>query len=137
MPSAPLRTCSGGCGALVIKGRCPACARVPEQARGTSTERGYGAVWRAFRGVFISRLVTLGIPPVCGAALPDGPKTAHSRCRAERLETWRSADGSDLHLDHEPGLQPHERSNTLKVCDPLRIQLLCAACHTAKTATTS
>lgn len=134
MPTAPLRTCAGGCGTLVRKGRCPACARVPEQRRGTSTERGYGAAWRAFRPIFIAMLVSLGIAPICGAALPDGPQTSHSRCKAQGLETWVSADGSDLHLDHEPGLKPHERRDTLKVCDPRRIVLLCRSCHSVKTA---
>lgn len=94
-------------------------------------------MWRAFRLYFIGLLVAAGIAPICGAALPDGPQTSHSRCKAHGLETWRSADGSDLHLDHEPGLLPHERIDSLKVCDPKRIQLLCAACHTAKTAATS
>lgn len=129
-----MKVCAGGCGALVqTSGRCPACSRVLEQRRGTSTERGYGVAWRAFRLFFISLLISAGYAPVCGAALADGPKTDHSRCKAQGLETWASADGSSLHFDHEPPLEDHERADTVKVCNPQRIQLLCKACHSAKT----
>jgi hypothetical protein len=134
---APLRPCAGGCGALVRKGRCPACSRVPEQARGTSTERGYGAAWQAFRPQFIGMLVNAGITPVCGAALPDGPSITYSRCRDAGIETWRSGDGSDLHIHHDPPLLPWERTDTARVCDPLRVGLLCRECHSSETPQTS
>jgi 5-methylcytosine-specific restriction endonuclease McrA len=48
-PYAPWRPCAGGCGRLVPKGRCPACRRRVEQARGTPSARGYGAAHQAMR----------------------------------------------------------------------------------------
>jgi hypothetical protein len=77
-------------------------------------------------------LVAAGILPVCGAALPDGPCTEDSVCKSLGLLTYTSDDGSSLHLDHEPQLQPHEREDPRAVCDPRRIQLLCQSCHARK-----
>ncbi len=131
-PEAPMRPCAGGCGALVRKGRCPACAPDIDRRRGTAASRGYDVFWAKFRLAFIASLVALGIVPVCGAALPDGPRTAHSKCKAAGLLTFASADGSSLHLDHEPPLRDEERGDRRAVCDPLRIQLLCASCHAQK-----
>lgn len=48
MPAA-LRVCSAGCGALVAKGKCTACAGERERERGTRQERGYGAPWERIR----------------------------------------------------------------------------------------
>jgi len=125
MPSAALRRCSGGCGALVRAGRCPLCARKVEQRRGNSAERGYGSEWRRFRQRFINLLIDAHIVPVCGAALPDGPKTQDSLCKQEGL-----LNGDRLHLDHEPPLTEAERQDMRAVCDPTRIQLLCGPrCH--------
>ena len=45
-----------------------------------------------------------------------------------------SADGSSLHLDHEPPLQDWERKDKARVCDMNRIVLKCARCHSIKTA---
>lgn len=132
MPDAPLRPCAGGCGALVRKGRCEDCRPELDRRRGTAASRGYDQFWIAFRRVFIATLLALGILPVCGAALPDGPKTSDSACKAAGLLTFQSADGSSLHLDHEPPLQDHERTDRRAVCDPKRIQLLCASCHARK-----
>ncbi|MES2341659.1 MAG: hypothetical protein V4597_08275 [Pseudomonadota bacterium] len=132
MPDAPLRPCAGGCGALVRKGRCPTCAPEIDRRRGTASARGYGQAWIAFRPVFIASLVAAGVMPVCGASLPAGPKTVHSACEIQGLLTFASADGSSLHLDHEPPLRDEERTSRAAVCDPLRIQLLCASCHARK-----
>ena len=117
-----------------MRERCPRCTRTSERYRGTATSRGYGTAWRVFCRTFTVNLIGLGIAPECGATLPGGPVTADSRCKAERRHTTVSHDGSDLHRDHEPPLQDHERQNQAVVCDPLRIQLLCKACHSAKTA---
>lgn len=77
-------------------------------------------------------LVSAGIPPCCGAALPDGPKTQDSQCAASGLMVFASANGASLHLDHEPPLRPEERGDTVAVTDENRIQLLCSLCHAAK-----
>jgi hypothetical protein len=78
-------------------------------------------------------LVDAGIPPVCGAALPGGPVTEDSRCKQAGLLTFQNTDGSDLHLDHEPPLQPRERHDPAAVMNPMRLQLLCKRDHSAKT----
>ncbi len=95
---------------------------------GSSSSRGYGSAWQAFRRRFIAQLVQMNIIPVCGASLPSGPQTAHSRCRELGLMV-----GHGLHLDHEPPLTDAERANRAAVCDERRIQLLCSSCHAAKT----
>lgn len=119
---------------MVSSGRCTACARTREAWRGSASARGYNATWTRFRTIFIGMLVALGIAPICGAALPDGPKTEDSMCRSQGLHTFASTDGSGLHLDHQPPLEEWERRDASKVCDPQRIQLLCHACHARKTA---
>jgi hypothetical protein len=135
MPTAPLRPCAGGCGVLVQSGRCPACSRHSEQRRGTAHRRGYTwRYWQPFRRQFFAMLVNAGILPVCGAALPTGPANRDSACRDAGLDTFTSADGSSLHLDHEPALEDWERSDPARVCDPHRIVLKCQSCHQAKTA---
>ncbi len=74
-------------------------------------------------------LLEAGIPPVCGAALPTGPQTQDSLCKAEGR-----VQGEDLHFDHEPPLTAEERLDPHAVCDPNRLQLLCGSrCHHAKT----
>jgi hypothetical protein len=128
MPNAPLRPCAGRCGALVPKGRCSSCSRHVEQKRGSAHSRGYGTAWEAFRPQFVQMLLEAGIVPCCGASLPTGPQTLHSRCRDEGLLTL-----TGLHFDHEPPLQDWERQDARKVCDPNRIQLLCATDHASKT----
>src|SRR5678816_587194 len=108
MPMAAPRACR--CGALLINGRCSTCARQKEQIRGTAHQRGYTfRYWQPFRKQFIAALVNAGIQPVCGAALPDGPVNRDSQCRDAGLLTFASADGSSLHLDHEPPLEEWER----------------------------
>lgn len=55
MPMSAPRACAEpGCRALV-RGypRCPEHRRKREQGRGTSTERGYGALWRKYRLGFL------------------------------------------------------------------------------------
>lgn len=129
MPTAARRVCAQpGCPNLqpcaVHKGQ-------RDRERGTSHQRGYGtATWGRFRRQFIAQLVELGITPCCGAALPDGPQTQDSLCKAEGLVTM---DG--LHLDHEPPLTEAERRVPAIVCDATRVQLLCSryGCHSRKT----
>lgn len=109
-----------------------------EHGRGTAHQRGYTyRDWQPFRRRFLSALVDADILPVCGAALPDGPSVRDSACRDAGLFTFASADGSSLHLDHEPALQSWERSDPARVCDPTRIVLKCASCHNRKTAIVS
>ena len=133
MPNAPMHPCPG-CGAPVASGRCRSCARIKEQIRGTAQQRGYTwRSWQPFRRQFISALVTAGILPICGAALPTGPVNHDSQCRDEGLETFTSHDGSSLHLDHEPPLAEWERADPARVCDLNRIVLKCQRCHQAKT----
>ena len=132
MPMAPLRPCAGGCGAKVKAGRCSSCARATEQRRGSASARGYTSAWHRFCLWVQGQMVLLGILPVCGAILPGGPVTTDSQCKAAGLLTFRSADGSALHHDHEPPLTEAERRDASKVCDPMRLQLLCASCHAAK-----
>lgn len=73
-------------------------------------------------------LLEAGIPPICGARLPTGPQTQDSRCDQDGRNTMEA-----LHFDHEPPLTDAERTQPAHVCDPNRIQLLCASCHSAKT----
>ena len=134
-PLAPKRPCAGGCGALVRHGRCASCTKVTEQRRGTANARGYTyRDWQPFRRRFLALLVEADILPVCGAALPSGPAARESACRDAQIATFTSADGSSLHLDHEPKLEDWERHDPARVCDPTRIVLKCAECHNRKTA---
>ena len=137
MPMAPLRPCSApGCPTLTTGGPCQAHARQREQRRGTAHSRGYTyRDWQPFRRRFLAALVRADILPVCGAALPSGPINRDSACLQAGLLIFTSQDGSSLHLDHEPELEDHERSNVAAVCDPDRIVLKCASCHARKTAT--
>ena len=134
MPEAPLRLCAtSGCPSRVKRGHCRAHQQRRDRRRRTDRTLTYSeSWWLAWRKQFISELVSLGIAPVCGAALPDGPVTRDSRCKALGLLVFTSQDGSALHLDHEPALLEHERQDRDAVCTPLRIQLLCASCHSAK-----
>lgn len=138
MPAALLRPCAfHGCPALVPSGYClehEGESHRTDVRRGTATQRGYGVRWRAFRIWVRNRMIALHILPVCGATLPGGPQTTDSLCRAEGRLVGQNADGSDLSLDHEPPLQPHERHDTRAVCDPRRVQFLCRECHARKTA---
>ena len=138
MPAAFLRPCAfpGGCSELVSSGYCAghqSYGRATEARRGTATQRGYGVRWRTFRVWLRNRMIAWHIVPVCGATLPGGPVTTDSECKARGLLVGANPDGSDLHFDHEPPLQPHEQSDPRAICNPLRIQLLCAACHSRKT----
>jgi hypothetical protein len=129
MPLAPLRQCAkASCSQLVVRGYCPDHQRTIEQRRGTAHQRGYSYFWSAiFRPYYLSRLVDLQIPPVCGARLPNGPsRTDLSQCQRQGLLT-----GTNLQLHHEPPLEDWERSDRARVCDERRIVVLCATCHAA------
>lgn len=130
MPDALLTNCAEpGCPELVASGRCPAHARPYDRYRGSSTSRGYGSTWRAFRERFKTLLIAAGVAPVCGAALPDGPDMSASRCRALGILTWQR-----LHLHHHPPLRDDERADRRAVEDPRRVGFLCEPCHNAETA---
>jgi len=128
VPAALARLCARG-HVVTGGGRCPACDR----HRGTAHARGYDRDWLTFRPRFLARLVWAGVLPVCGATLPTGPRTQDSACQAAGLFVFTSADGSSMHLDHEPPLTDAERHDARAVCNERRVQLLCQACHASKT----
>lgn len=67
MPFATLRLCvTPGCPNRVPQGACAPCSRRREQARGTSTERGYGSAWQKIR------LAVLVEEPLCVRCLAQG-----------------------------------------------------------------
>ena len=128
MPSALLKPCAypGGCAALVPAGYCA--DHRPRTAH-TTAARGYTWRWRQFRLWFIDQLVAFGIAPVCGARWPGAAATGDSQCQRDGVLT-----ATRLHLDHTPPLRPAERAIEATVCDIWRVQLLCEACHNAKSA---
>jgi hypothetical protein len=109
-------------------GHCAAHQAHREQARGSRHQRGYTSRWVRFRAQFTTLLLAQGIPPVCGAALPTGPSTTDSQCRAAGVWTTE-----DLQLHHDPPLTVAERAHHHLVCDPNRVRFLCASCHSAVT----
>ena len=131
MPAALLTNCAEpGCPELVEAGRCAAHTHHYDRYRGTSTARGMGATWRAFRTWVRNTMVRLGIAPVCGASLPGGPDlTEASLCKRTGL-----LNDQHLHLHHDPPLRDDERAHRAVVEDPKRVGFLCACCHNAWTA---
>ena len=129
MPSALLKPCAylGGCSNLVTSGLCDQHKQIARQ-RETAHQRGYTSRWRAWRKGWMQRLIGFGITPVCGARWPGQPPSGASKCRAPGLRT-----STDLHLHHTPPLREWERKDEARVCDPLRVELLCATCHNAET----
>lgn len=129
MPDALLRACTH-CGNPTSQSPCASCATKREHARGSAHARGYTRLWREwFKPKFEGMLVKADIAPVCGASLPGGPNTkAFSECARTGL-----LNAANLHLDHEPPLLPEERRDKRKVCDPLRVGLLCRRDHGIKT----
>jgi len=104
--------------------------------RESASKRGYGSspgsAWQRFRRRFVAQLLERGIPPYCGAHLPDGPSTQDSQCQADGI---KNPDANIF--DHAPPLTEAERAAAVAgdrsaFDDPLRIQLLCARCHNAK-----
>lgn len=138
MPNAPLRPCTEvGCPALVARGRCEVHARQREARRRQYRTLTYGeGWWRAWRLQFVATLVSLGVEPICGATMPDGPSSNPSLCRQQGLKTFVSNRG-DLHLHHEPELSPEEQRDRQAVCQASRIVLLCGDCHRRVTPTLS
>lgn len=143
MPTAALKPCVvNGCPELTEGGRCPTHRTQVEQRRGSAFYRGYGSsqgsAWQVFRRRFKALLIAQDIPPVCGATLPGGPVTQDSLCKQQGRLTFTANNGQDLHYDHEPPLTEQERQRARTgdrsaFDDPLRIQLLCRDCDTAKT----
>lgn len=140
MPDAPMRPCAGSCGRLVKAGRCPQCSTRNNQQRREGRGFDYSASWwRAWRRAVIAKMVSLGIPPACGAVLPGGPSNHVSQCRSQGLTfTGTSAYGSSLHFHHEPELTKSEleaidAGNRAIACDEKRIVLACRECHSIET----
>ncbi len=133
MPTVPLRHClAPGCPVRVSRGYCPTHTHRVDRSRRLARTLTYSeSWWRKWRLSFVTLLIQAGIAPVCGAHLPGGPVTTHSRCQAEGVLTGASADGTSLHLNHAPELTEAEQHDRSIVCDPLRIELLCASCHNA------
>lgn len=131
VPSALLRGCATiGCSELVERGHCPDHARAEESRRGTASSRGYTAYWtKVFKPAVIRQMLAAGVAPVCGGRLPGARPTTDSRCQAEGRLVDRSDGGRALELDH---IIPHRGDPTL-FRDKLNLQLLCRACHSAKT----
>lgn len=116
MPIAPLRRCSGPrCPALVPRGKCPDCARVAEQRRGSNTERGYGSRWRR-----LYRNPHLRAFPLCGGKRPDAYLSTASVCAREGL----TRVATNVH--HILG---HAGPESDRFRDPRNYESLCASCH--------
>ncbi len=91
VPLYSYRPCAGPqCGALVVRGtaRCAACrarAGVVDRARrGTATERGYDARWRAYRRTF---LMMHPLCTMCGAKGLVAAATVVDHVRAHKGDT--------------------------------------------------
>lgn len=80
------------CPVVVDRGHCPDHARQRDRRRGSAASRGYDAKWTRVVTAFYCALVEAGIPPVCGATLPDVPSTGDSLCAAEGLQTFQPLD---------------------------------------------
>lgn len=78
-------------------------------------------------------LINVRVLPVCGAHLPRPVPTGDSQCQAERRLVddvqHHRLHGYRLHVDH---IIPHNGDDRLRL-DPKNLQLLCIACHSAKT----
>lgn len=101
--------------------------QMTDARRGSRHARGYDQQWVRFVLVFRRMLMDRHLLPICGARL-SGTPSPHSQC-AQRGRVTLEA----LHCDHEPPLEDWERQDPRRVCDPERVQLLCARCHSAKT----
>jgi hypothetical protein len=102
-------------------------AKAIDQRRGSRHARGYDAQWVRFVAAFPGLLLARHILPQCGARLSGSP-SPHSACAQRGRQTLEG-----LHLDHDPPLEAWERQDPRRVCDPHRVQFLCAGCHGVKT----
>jgi 5-methylcytosine-specific restriction protein A len=110
MPEPPRRPCAGGCGTLVERGRCAACApKSGEHLRLSSTERGYGTKWQKFSKSY------LAAHPLC-----VDPFHVHGEVLVPATET-----------DH---IIPHKGDMALFWAIDTNVQGLCKPCHSTKTA---
>lgn len=134
----PLRVCAKGCGALVEKGDCKACAAGHQRQRvADRRELAHGVdlynttQWRELRIRFRRRLAEAGILAACGARLPGAPVTADSTCEPESMDDGhhKQMTGRTLSVDH---IDEHHGDHR-KFFDIMNLQLLCDKDHTVKT----
>jgi 5-methylcytosine-specific restriction endonuclease McrA len=122
MPQAALRPCTGpGCRTLIRQGpRCDACERLRHRAidarRGSSSARGYGAVWRRVRAAVLSAAPAWW-RDAAGVVRGAGPLCV--MCSAAGLVV------EAVEVDHVDG---NARNNAADNLRPL-----CKACHSART----
>lgn len=118
MADRPLRHCTmPGCPALVRVGRCVAHARLVDQQRGSSTERGYDGTWRAYSERFRQEF------PLCGDRPPEAPATRDSLCQQSgRIEAAAL-------VDH---IVPISGPGDARFYDRANHQSLCQECHNVK-----
>jgi hypothetical protein len=129
-PSAAWRPCAGNCGAVVPRGRCPACTLTAGRRRRAARRFDYSALWwRRWRVQWIAELLNdHGILPFCGARMPGGPALV-TPCQQLGMKTGASSDRTSLHFHHQPELTEAEATNRMAICDRLRIVLCCRSCH--------
>jgi 5-methylcytosine-specific restriction protein A len=111
-----LRVCSKpGCPHLTEGGRCPPCRAEAEQARGTSTQRGYDHAHRTeFRGA------VLQAQPLCVCT-----DTAHGH--------GTPCGALSHHADHHPRGRDELVRLALNPNDPAYGRGLCQPCHSSHT----
>lgn len=106
------------CSAILPPGQtyCKAHAAARERERGTPTERGYGARWRARARAFLEH------HPLCGQR-PNGQAPVHSRCFDDGRLT------PAYQVDH---VRPHRGDPALFWDEAGNWQALCRACGNRK-----
>lgn len=123
------------CPVLVRAGRCPDHARVREGTRRTGRVLTYTeSWWRRWRVSYMHELIAMDIVPACGSRAPSASQHYRTQCQAEGILTFESADGTGLHLHHEPELTELEARDRRIVCDSARVVLACARCHSIRSA---
>ncbi len=121
MPYAALKHCAESrCPALVRgQARCPQHTKAKEQARGSSTERGFNYLWQQFRLTWLQRF------PLCGMRADGQVHTEHSVCAQQNRTTIATC------IDHSDGhSRPDDRETFMQ---PERLESMCGTCHRIKT----
>jgi 5-methylcytosine-specific restriction endonuclease McrA len=129
LPFCPVAGCSQRSHGLCDQHRSAKRQRA-DAYRDSRHARGYTSQWVRFREMFFRMLLERHIIPKCGARL-DGSPSPDSHCDQRGRTTLETT--TDLHVDHAVPLEPWERSRPDRVLDPMRCQLLCGSCHSAKT----